>query len=431
MQAGMLVVLAHVRGPAAPGDIWHHWASDPLVLLALVASGLAYARGLHTLRARSRGGVRHWRVGCFFAGMLTIAVALLSPLDAMAASLFSAHMMQHLLLMIVAPPLVVLGLPGFVLLWALPRSGRRAVGRWWAHARMAAPLRALWHAVTMPVPAVLVHTAAVWAWHVPALYERAIWSAPVHALEHGSFLTTGIFVSWAALRPRGMSRARRSAGFATGLLVVFATAMQSGALGALLTFARTPWYSAHGIGPALWGISPLEDQQLAGLVMWVPGGLLYTVAAALLFGAWMSAPGRSVAGDDAIRALPSAGVAMRTLVVLVVMLVGSPLLGGCRRRMPTTIAGGDVARGKHAVATFGCGACHTIDGLRGARGQVGPPLTGIAERSMIAGQLPNTPENLVRWLLDPPAVEPGTAMPKLVGDSQTARDIAAYLYTLH
>ena len=445
MRAALLVALillpapalAHVGGPAGPGDVWHHWMSSPPVLLALAASSIGYARGVRALRVHAgpgRHGIRPWRVGCFTAGIAAIAVALLSPLDAMAASLFSAHMVQHLLLMIVAPPLLVLGLPGFVFLWVLPRTARRGVGKWWERAPTAAPLRALWGAATAPVAAVVLHAAAVWAWHAPRLYEYALSSAPSHAVEHASFLVTGVLVSWAALRPRGASGARRAAGFATGILIVFATATQSGALGALLTFAGRPWYPAHGNGPALWGITALEDQQLAGLIMWVPGGLLYTAAAALLFGAWLSAAGQSAGRSRAGTAVAAraVGATAPASAPLVIVLALALAVGACRRSADgvTLVPGGDIKRGRQDVVAFGCGACHTIDGVRGARGTVGPPLTGIGARSMIAGQLPNTPDNLVRWLLNPPGVEPGTAMPALVRDSQTARDIAAYLYTL-
>jgi cytochrome c2 len=111
--------------------------------------------------------------------------------------------------------------------------------------------------------------------------------------------------------------------------------------------------------------------------------------------------------------------------------LASVFLGGCRAAEGRTVfTGGDAERGKQAIAGFGCGACHEIGGVPGAHGKVGPPLSGIGERSMIAGQLPNTPDNMVRWLLDPPGVEPGTAMPDLVNDEGTARDMTAYLYTL-
>ena len=104
---------------------------------------------------------------------------------------------------------------------------------------------------------------------------------------------------------------------------------------------------------------------------------------------------------------------------------------GCSRTEASVVAGGSVERGRHAIAATGCGTCHTIDGVVNANGKVGPPLNGIAERSMIAGELPNTPDNMVRWILDPPAVEPGTAMPNLNVSEASARDIVAYLYTLH
>lgn len=94
------------------------------------------------------------------------------------------------------------------------------------------------------------------------------------------------------------------------------------------------------------------------------------------------------------------------------------------------ITGGDPARGEQAIQARGCGACHTIPGIRGAYGTVGPPLAAFAKRTFIAGELPNTPDNLVRWILDPRAVHPKTAMPVLYLDRQEARDVAAYLYTL-
>ena len=105
-------------------------------------------------------------------------------------------------------------------------------------------------------------------------------------------------------------------------------------------------------------------------------------------------------------------------------------LAACRAAEGSVIAGGNVERGKTSLAGFGCGSCHTIDGITGAHGKVGPPLTGVASRSIIAGQLANTPENMVRWIRDPVSVEPNTAMPNLGVSEATARDIVAYLYTL-
>ena len=118
--------------------------------------------------------------------------------------------------------------------------------------------------------------------------------------------------------------------------------------------------------------------------------------------------------------------------LLLAGLLFSLLLPACSRSgngVPADL--GDPKRGQQALAGFGCGACHQIPGIRGARGSVGPPLTGFAGRSYIAGQLVNSPENLIRWIVDPQAVEPGTAMPKLGVVPAVARDMAAYLYTLH
>jgi len=106
-------------------------------------------------------------------------------------------------------------------------------------------------------------------------------------------------------------------------------------------------------------------------------------------------------------------------------------LTACASDNPSPVPGGDVDRGRAAIQAVGCGACHVIGGVPNANGLVAPPLTNVAQRSIIAGELPNTPENMMRWIQDPQAVEPNTAMPNLGIDARTARDITAYLYALH
>ena len=109
------------------------------------------------------------------------------------------------------------------------------------------------------------------------------------------------------------------------------------------------------------------------------------------------------------------------------------LLGGChegRENALRTVAGGDAERGRAAIVRYGCGGCHTIPGVPGARARVGPPLTDFADRQYVAGKLANQPEHVMRWIRDPQAVSPGTAMPDLNVTEPAARDIAAYLYTL-
>ena len=216
--------------------------------------------------------------------MLALAVALVSPVDGVAESLFWVHMTQHLLLIAVAPPLLVLGAPQAGLVWGLPRPARRRVARWW-HGLPRARAALAW--LVRPWPAVTLHSVALWAWHVPAAYDAAVASPWVHALEHTSFLATALLFWWAVLHPRGTLR--RVPGLA--ILALFALTMEGGALGALLTFSTSPWYASHLATAGAWGLSPLEDQQVAGLVMWVPMGLIYTAAALLLAAQWIRTAG--------------------------------------------------------------------------------------------------------------------------------------------
>jgi len=235
----------------------------------------------------------------FAAGLVSLFAALISPLNGLAAALASAHMVQHLALVLIAAPLLVLGAPLVPLLWALPQPMRRALGGWWKQARA---LRRAWYALRRPVVAWWLHAVAMWTWHLPSLYQAALGSEFLHALEHGCFFGTALLF-WRALFPAGKS-GRLSYG--AGLLYVFATGMQSGVLGALLTFAPTPWYPAYGASVAAWGLTPLEDQQLAGLIMWVPGGLVYIHVAVVLFMAWLQAE-EGLARPDRMQKICRAG----------------------------------------------------------------------------------------------------------------------------
>ena len=117
--------------------------------------------------------------------------------------------------------------------------------------------------------------------------------------------------------------------------------------------------------------------------------------------------------------------------VIGLVLLTFAAAGGCRHDPPVVqVAGGNPARGREAITVYGCGACHVVPGVRGARGMVGPPLTAFAGRAYIAGEAPNTASALIRWIMNPQSIEPGTAMPALGVSEAHARDIAAYLYTL-
>jgi cytochrome c2 len=257
-------------------------------------------------------------------------------------------------------------------------------------------------------------------WHLPPLYQRSLVSETAHAGQHASFLFTALLFWWALLHGE---RARARAG--ASVLYLFGTAVYTGGLGALLTVSTRLWYPLYLGRTASWGLTPLEDQQLAGLLMWMPGALSYLVAALVLAAAWLGESDRRVLRWEAVR---------RTAPLL---LFGLATLSGCKRGPELSAqeaahltGGGNAGRGADAIRRYGCGACHTIPGIAGAKGQVGPPLAGMGGRAYIAGVLTNTPGNMIRWIVDPQAVDSLTAMPLLGVSATEARDIAAYLYTL-
>lgn len=263
----------------APHDLWHAWSLEPGVVLPLAVGAWLYARGLRTLwvQAGPGHGVRRWQAWCAAAGWLGLVAALVTPLDALGGVLFSAHMAQHELLMALAAPLLVLGRPVLAVLWALPVGWRRAIGRWAG----TAPVRNAWRALTWPSVAWVLHAIAIWAWHAPRFYDAAVARESVHALQHASFLGTALLFWWALIHGHA---ARRRHGAA--VLYLFTTAVHTTALGAVLTLASRPLYPAY-TSTAIWGLTPLEDQQLAGLIMWVPAGVAYLIAALGFMLAWL------------------------------------------------------------------------------------------------------------------------------------------------
>jgi putative membrane protein len=206
-------------------------------------------------------------------------------------------MVQHELLMVVAAPLLVLGRPLVPSLWALPRSTRQRL----AGAAHRPAVRVVWGAITRPVNAWMLHAAAIWLWHVPRFFQMTLASSAVHALQHASFLLTALIFWWALVHGRrGPNAGPRAAGYGAAVFYLFTTAVHTSALGALLTFSPTLWYPAYATSVSSWGWTPLEDQQIAGLIMWIPGSIGYLIAAlALLATALRAAEQRSVQRERA------------------------------------------------------------------------------------------------------------------------------------
>ena len=284
----LLLLIVGAPGPAIahPGHLhWWElnttWTWDPLVTGPLALSITLYVTGVGRIwrHAGTGRGVRHWQVRSFALGWSLLVLALVAPLHWLGERLFWAHMVEHETLMVLAAPLLVVSRPFGAMVWGLPRGWRRPLGQ----ITSVAPLAGLWRRLVDPGIATALHGIALWAWHAPPLYDAALAYGTVHWLQHVSFLGTGLLFWWALLRGR-----ERERGYGRAVLYLFATALHTGLLGILITLARRPLYPLQSRGTVAWGLSALEDQQLAGLVMWVPAGAIYAAAALALAGVWIA-----------------------------------------------------------------------------------------------------------------------------------------------
>lgn len=290
LAAGMLTLAI----PAAAHDGHVHekapgWTWDPWITVPLAAALLLFANGYIRLSGRA-GRADYRRRGLFFAGgWFLLAAALVSPLHAAGERSFAAHMLEHELLMLAAAPLLVLAEPMVILLWGLPAPARRAVG-----ALRTPAVAAMWRGLTGPVTATALQAAALWLWHAPMLFDLALADEGWHVVQHLSFLLAALLF-WSAI----VGASRRIGARALAALCLFATSLLSGALGALMAFSESPWYARYAeLGMAPYGLTPAEDQQVAGLIMWIPGGLVHALAALALVAALLR-PGRTMEGADA------------------------------------------------------------------------------------------------------------------------------------
>lgn len=250
-----------------------HWHCEASTSVPLALGALGYAAGtLGLWRAGGAGhGISPGRATAFAGGILLLALALCSPLADMADQLFAAHMVVHELIMAGAAPLIVAGRPWAAFAWLLPLRAARGLSS----------LRRIAGGLAGGMAATLLQAVVIWLWHVPAMFRAAAESPALHALQHVSFLVSALLFWHAMERLRG-----RRAGAAVGCL--FATSLHTGFLGALLMVSPRLWFPA----PGGLGLSPVEDQQLAGAIMWMPGGMIYAAAALALSAAWIARGGR-------------------------------------------------------------------------------------------------------------------------------------------
>jgi cytochrome c oxidase assembly factor CtaG len=271
-----------LTGPASAHGVGEqtNWTLSPSIMVALVAVLSIYACGLIRLwrHAGWGRGVRPWQAGCFVLGAMLLMVALVSPLHKLGEHLFTAHMIEHEILMIAAAPLLVASRPLGAIVWAFPQSAMHAL----AAARQSRAVSITWRAITEPVSATILHGAAIWLWHLPVLFDAALRSEPLHWLQHFSFLASALLFWWVLLN--GPRRTRHGA----AVFYLFLTSLHCGLLGLLLAFARRPLFADQYSGAADWGLSALQDQQLGGFIMWMPAAGAYMCAALILSCFWIS-----------------------------------------------------------------------------------------------------------------------------------------------
>jgi putative membrane protein len=232
---------------------------------------------------------RRWRPVLFFAGLLITLVALQSPIDRGGdLYLFSLHMVQHMLLMMVAPPLLLLGI-----------AGARSPAR-----ERYTTLRTVWWMVTRPWPAVAIFNAVLLVWHIPSLYDATLTTEPVHIVEHLSFIGVGVVVWWAVVDPMRDERTV-TVGSLTKIAALTIAGIPPTVLGIVFALAPAPLYSFYAQAPRLWGVSALTDQQYGGVIMLGVGNIVYFIAIIVVFMRLFSDPGRDeeIAADRIAEAL--------------------------------------------------------------------------------------------------------------------------------
>jgi putative membrane protein len=270
-------------GPALAHEALGRMSADPWLSMPLLLTGCLYLAGQWRLalrqRRRSGGRSRYRRAMLFAGGWLMLALPIVTPLHFLGARSFTAHMVEHEIIMIVAAPLLAASRPLGVLLWSLPDGLRRGlvqIGR-------RGSVRWGWAFVTSALVATVVQALVLWLWHLPPAFEAALASPSVHAAQHVSFLASAVLFWWSMGR-----RAR----YGVAAFCQFLTLLQTGMLGALMSFSTGIWYPSYATKiESGSGLTALEDQQLAGLIMWIPAGMVHAGAAMLLIAALLRTSG--------------------------------------------------------------------------------------------------------------------------------------------
>ena len=275
------LTLAAVGTPAMAHGAHEHglgWTLDPALVVPLLFALLIYIVGWRRLSQRASNPPSGAEK--FLSGWAVLTLSLVSPLHAAGERSFTMHMIEHELIMLLATLLLAMSGSGGIMAWGLPRGLRLSLGGTWK-----SPLQSIWKRATEPVTATLIQAAVLWIWHAPILFDRALESSGWHIAQHACFFVSSLLFWWAMLHPR-----QRGSGYGVAAACLFATSLIGGALGALMSLSSSPWYSDYAaMGMSGIGLDPVDDQRLAGLIMWIPGGLVHGIAALVMFYKWLKA----------------------------------------------------------------------------------------------------------------------------------------------
>ena len=269
---------ARSKPAVVPQTVWRAWNYDWLILLNLSLLGWLYHRGIRRLWQKAGAGrvVTRVQATVFLISLGVVFVALISPLDALSEELGSAHMVQHMLLMVVAAPLFILGSPELVFMWGLSPNWKPIAARWrrWLEGE----------ALERPALVWTLYAGTLWIWHLPIAYQAALADPFLHDAQHLSFFGVACLFWRSLLAPLRRHRLHPLA----AVVALFTTSLHAMLLGIFMALSPVIWYKVYSSRTIIWGLTPLEDQQLAGLIMWMPACLVYPAAAAAVFGTWLA-----------------------------------------------------------------------------------------------------------------------------------------------
>ncbi len=257
---------------SAGTSLWLAWNLNPVLLFGLAMVGWLYFRGLRASTGRRRRLHPWWRPSLYYVALAAVFISLVSPLDHLADELFVMHMAQHMLLMVVAPPLVLLGAPMIPILRGIPRPIRR---RFVAPVLRQRTLRRSLKYLSLPLIAWPLYVVTLLGWHTPAAYDLALRNEVAHVLEHFSFAAVALLFWWNVIDSVPL---RSSLSYIGRVPYVFLMTVPNFSLGAFLTLSQEAWYERYLTQELRWGLSAMDDQQLGGLIMWIPGALVLLTA---------------------------------------------------------------------------------------------------------------------------------------------------------